>query len=173
MTSGPAVGLQGRLFLCLSVRRNVGDPGPRRGHLDGGHFKMTSRCRVPVSYKNSLAGAAHCGCCHALPPPSQMSSTPQVSMDHCPFCFLSLLSVTCQEVNCIWNLCLLSRPCLHTADHLHANYRPSSQGNAKKEVPGRSGSSVHWPSPSGTLRESNDQAYHVLHTPLGHKGVFL
>lgn len=108
-----------------------------------------------------------------FPLPSQMSSTPQASVSHRPFCSLSPLSVTCQEVNGIWNPRLLSPPCLRTTDHHDA-----TMGLPPREMPRRrcldsQGSSVHWPSPSGTLRESNDQAYHVLHTPPGHKGVFL
>lgn len=43
LASGPAAGLQGKPFLCMSVLRKVRDSGARRGRLDGGHFKMTTR----------------------------------------------------------------------------------------------------------------------------------
>lgn len=39
MASAPAVGFQGRPFLCLSVPRNIVDPGARRGSLGWWSFQ--------------------------------------------------------------------------------------------------------------------------------------
>lgn len=91
-----------------------------------------------------------------FPLPSKMSSTPPkllrawVHSVFCPFC----LSLVKRSIASGTHACFL----LPAADHLDAITGLPPRAKPRRRCLDLQGSSVHWPSPPGTPRESKDQA---------------
>lgn len=166
----PALGLQGKPFLCMSVLRKVGDPGAGRWSL--GWWSFQDDLKVLNAWLSQGQSGRNClpivAAAITFPLTSEKSSTPQASIGHCLFSVpLVYLSMARRQIAFGIYVCFLIPPStqLIMLRPLLALLPGKCQGGGAWTV--REALSIG-PPLQGTLRESNDQVHHhALHTPPG------